>query len=356
MQTNNALLKLGITQGDPNGVGMELILKIFSDENIYKYCIPVLYASPKTFTFYKKVLEMEQPMYHLVKSASLAVEGKLNLVVGSDETLEITPGTASNEAGKEALNCLNAALADSKNLDALVTAPLDKSTVAHHLPQFSGHTGHIAAHFGVENYCMFLESEEIKVALATEHVPIAQVSSKLNADLIINKLDVVYNSLREDFNRIKPRIAVLGLNPHAGDNGLLGKEEQDIIIPAVKKVFDQGRLVYGPYSADSFFGSGQYKQFDAVLAMYHDQGLIPFKSMAFYDGVNFTAGLPLVRTSPDHGTGYGLAGKNTAEATSMRNAIYDAIAIVRNRKQFSEDYQNPLPYQELRRERFRIDF
>ncbi len=196
----------------------------------------------------------------------------------------------------------------------------------------------------------------MRVALATEHVPVAEIAKKITKNLIIDKLDVVYNSLREDFNLVKPRIAVLGLNPHAGDNGLLGKEEQEIIAPAVKSVFEQGRLVYGPYSADSFFGGGQYKQFDAVLAMYHDQGLIPFKSMAFYDGVNFTAGLPLVRTSPDHGTAYSLAGKGEAETLSMQNAIFDAILIVKNRKQFGKDFENPLPYAELRRERFRIDF
>ena len=354
METN--LLKIGITQGDPNGVGMELILRIFEDENIYKYCIPVLYASPKTFTYYKKMLQMEQPMYNLVRSAEQALPGKLNLVVGSESTHEIQAGIPSESAGKEALNCLNTALADAKHLDALVTAPLDKSTVAKSEPSFTGHTGFIASFFKVANYAMFLESEEIKVALVTEHLPISDVSKNLTTDKIIQKLEVVHHSLREDFSRIKPRIAVLGLNPHAGDNGLLGKEETEVIQPAIKKLFDQGKLIYGPYSADSFFGSGQYAAFDAVLAMYHDQGLIPFKSLAFYDGVNFTAGLPLVRTSPDHGTAYSLAGKGTAEALSMRTAIYEAIRIVKNRKQFSEDFENPLPYSDLRRERFRIDF
>lgn len=350
------LLKIGITQGDPNGVGMELILRIFEDENIYKYCIPVLYASPKTFTFYKKMLQMEQPIYQLVRSAEQAQVGKLNLVVGSESAHEISAGVASDSAGEEALNCLKAALADIKHLDALVTAPLDKSTVAKSEPKFTGHTGFIANFFKVDNYAMFLESEELKVALVTEHLPLSEISKNLTSDKIIQKLEVVYHSLREDFNYIKPRIAVLGLNPHAGDNGLLGKEETEVIQPAIKKLFDQGKLIYGPYSADSFFGGGQYKAFDAVLAMYHDQGLIPFKSMAFYDGVNFTAGLPIVRTSPDHGTAYSLAGKGTAETLSMRTAIYEAIRIVKNRKQFTEDFENPLPYSELRRERFRIDF
>lgn len=346
----------GITQGDPNGVGMELILRIFSDENIFKYGIPVLYASPKTFTFYKKVLELESPSYNLIKSAGEAVEGKLNLVVGSEETIEIKPGSADPEAGLEALNCLKKALADADHLDAIITAPLDKSTVAAHEKDFTGHTGFIAEHFGVKNFAMFLVSDELKMGLATEHVPVSQISQKISTDLILNKLEVMYNSLREDLNFIKPRIAVLGLNPHAGDSGLLGKEELEIIKPAVDKASEQGKLVYGPYAADSFFGSGQHRPFDAVLAMYHDQGLIPFKSMAFYDGVNFTAGLPIIRTSPDHGTAYDLAGKGTAETVSMRNAIYDAIHFVKNRWQFAEDFQNPLPYTEFRRERFRIDF
>lgn len=352
----NNLIKLGITQGDPNGVGMELILKSFSDNTLFNYCIPVLYASPKTFSFYKKNLNLENPVYHLVKSAQQAVEGKLNLVISSDETIEIQPGTPSNLAGNEALKSLNAALNDSAHLQALVTAPLDKSTVAANSPGFTGHTGYIAKHFGVDNYAMFLVCEDIKVALATEHVPVTEIGKVLKKDVIVNKLHVLYQSLREDYNLTKPRIAVLGLNPHAGDQGLLGKEEETIIKPAIDEVFKQGKLVYGPYSADSFFGSGQYKSFDAVLAMYHDQGLIPFKTFAFFDGVNFTAGLPIVRTSPDHGTAYGLAGKGTAETLSLRSAIYEAIHIVKNKAQHVEDYSNPLPYMELRRERFRIDF
>lgn len=346
----------GITQGDPNGIGMELILRIYSDGNIYKYGTPVLYASPKTFTYYKKLLGLEEIRYNLVASAKEAQEGKLNLVVGCDIDFEIKPGEADVNAGKQALNCLNKALEDSDHIKALVTAPLDKQTVAENLAGFTGHTGHIAQHYGIDNYAMFLVSEEIKVALATEHFPVSEVANKLSQSIITNKLEVIYNSLREDLNIIKPRIAVLGLNPHAGDNGLLGKEETEIIKPAVESAFEKGKLVYGPYSADSFFGSGNYRSFDAVLAMYHDQGLIPFKSMAFYDGVNFTAGLPIIRTSPDHGTAYDLAGKGNAETLSMINAIYDAIHFVKNRLQFIEDFSNPLPYTEFRRERFRIDF
>lgn len=352
----NEPLKIGITQGDPNGVGMELILRMFQSEMMFKYATPVIYASPGTFSYYKKTLGLDQPSYNLVSSAKEAVAGKLNLVVGSDDKVEISIGNASADGGKQALECLQKALQDSENYDALVTAPLDKSTVADHETGFTGHTGYIANFFGIDNYCMFLVSEELKSALVTEHLAVSEIAQHLSTDKIINKVHVVYNSLREDFNILKPRIAVLGLNPHAGDNGLLGKEEQTIIQPAVQQLFDQEKLVFGPYSADSFFGSGQYKQFDAVVAMYHDQGLIPFKSMAFYEGVNYTAGLPIIRTSPDHGTAYSLAGKGTADLQSMRNAYFEAIHIVKNRRQFHTDFENPLPFAELRRERFRIDF
>lgn len=349
---------IGITQGDPNGVGLELIIRTFADEHIYKYCTPVVYASPKSFVFYKKQLNLQEPMYHLVQSASEAKAGRLNLVVSSDAGMEITPGQPSDAAGKEALMALDKALVDAAagHLQAMVTAPLDKNTVAANLPGFSGHTGYIAEKLGVDRYAMVLVSENLRVGLVTEHLPVSQIAQAITTDKIVAKLNILHSSLREDFACTKPRIAVLGLNPHAGDGGLLGKEEINVIKPAIAKVFGEGKLVYGPYSADSFFGSGAYKTFDGVLAMYHDQGLIPFKTFAFYDGVNYTAGLNLVRTSPDHGTAYDLAGKGTCETLSFRNAIYEAIGIVRNRLQHHEDYADPLPYAELRREKFRIDF
>lgn len=354
----NNLVKIGITQGDPNGVGMEIIVRTFSDENIYKYCIPVLYASPKAFVFYKKQLNVEEPRYHLINHAGEAKEGKLNLVISSEQGIDVQMGEASAEAGKEALMALDKALEDIKEgrLEAIVTAPLDKSTVAQNVPHFTGHTGYLAQALGVENYAMLLISDELRVALATEHVPVTELGKHLTQKGIVTKLKVLHESLVQDFGITKPRIAVLGLNPHAGDGGLLGKEEETIIKPAIAEVFKAGQLVFGPYPADGFFGSGQSRQFDAVLAMYHDQGLIPFKTFAFYDGVNFTAGLPIVRTSPDHGTAYSLAGKGTASIISFRNAVYDAIHIVRNQKQHVIDYSNPLPYSELKREKFRMDF
>ncbi|MBU3744849.1 MAG: 4-hydroxythreonine-4-phosphate dehydrogenase PdxA [Sediminibacterium sp.] len=349
---------VGITQGDPNGVGLELIIRTFADEYIYKYFTPVVYASPKAFVFYKKQLNMQEPMYHLVPSAAEAKPGKLNLVVSSDVALELSPGKPSNDAGKEALKALDKALTDATagNLHALVTAPLDKNTVAANLPGFTGHTGYIAGKLGVANYAMVLTSDELRVALATEHLPVSQISQALTIENIVSKIQVLHTSLKEDFGITKPRIAVLGLNPHAGDGGLLGKEEQQIIKPAIEKVFAQDLLVYGPYPADSFFGSGNYKNFDAILAMYHDQGLIPIKTFAFHDGVNVTVGLPIVRTSPDHGTAYDIAGKGVAECISFRSAVYEAVHLVRNKRQIEVDYSNQLPYSELRRERFRIDF
>jgi 4-hydroxythreonine-4-phosphate dehydrogenase len=304
------------------------------------------------------MLGMEEPRYHLIASAQDAKPGKLNLVSIGEQNMEVSAGTASAESGAEALAAMNKALEDCKTnaLDALVTAPLDKNSVAASSPGFTGHTGYLAQALGVQDYAMLLIQEELRVALATEHVAVTALKQHLTKEVIVKKATVLHQSLVHDFGFIKPKIAVLGLNPHAGDGGLLGSEEKEIIKPAIAEVFKTGKLIYGPYPADSFFGSGQFRQFDAVLAMYHDQGLIPFKTFAFYDGVNFTAGLPLVRTSPDHGTAYDLAGKGTANLLSFRNAVYDAIHIVRTRKQYQQDYGNPLQYSELKREKFRMDF
>ncbi|MBS3914540.1 MAG: 4-hydroxythreonine-4-phosphate dehydrogenase PdxA [Bacteroidetes bacterium] len=355
---DNKLVKVGITQGDPNGIGLELIIRAFADENIYKYCIPVVYGSPKAFAFYKKQLNMQEPMYHMVNSAAEAKAGKLNLVVTGINGFEVKMGEASAAAGNEALLAMDKAIEDCKkgDLEALVTAPLDKSTVAENKQGFSGHTGYLANAFEAKDYAMLLISDELRIALVTEHIPLSEMAGALTQELVSKKINILNQSLQKDFGFTRPKIAVLGLNPHAGDSGLLGSEEKEIIQPAVAKAYAAEKLVFGPYPADGFFGSGQYRQFDAVLAMYHDQGLIPFKTLAFYDGVNFTAGLPIVRTSPDHGTAYLLAGKGSAEVISFRNAVYDAVQIVRNRKQNKEDYERPLPYSELRREKFRMDF
>lgn len=352
------LIKIGITQGDPNGIGLELVIRTFADENIYKYCVPILYSTPKAFVFYKKLLGMEEPRYNLINSVSEAKAGKLNMIVTNENPPEVQAGEASKEAGKEALVALDKAIADatSGHLDALVTAPIDKHSVAENTTGFTGHTGYLADAFGVKNYAMILAADHLRVALVTEHIPLTELKSQLTQDRVSQKINILHSSLKEDFGVSRPRIAVLGLNPHAGDGGLLGSEEEAIIKPAIAKAYATEKLVFGPYAADGFFGSGQFRQFDAVLAMYHDQGLVPFKTFAFFDGVNFTAGLPIVRTSPDHGTAYSLAGKGTAELVSFRNAVYEAIHIVRNRKQHEIDYSNPLPFSELKREKFRMDF
>ena len=349
-------VKLAISQGDPNGIGMELILRMFADASVHKYCIPVLYGSVKTFVHYKKMLGLEEPRYNLIRSAEEAVENKLNLIPCGDEEFVPEPGTPSSAAGAMAFAALEKMVSEAHKVDALLTAPLDKSTVAESVPGFTGHTGYLAAEMGAASHAMMLVSEDLRVALATEHIPVTELGKHLNTDSLVAKLELMQTALKEDFGLTKPRIAVLGLNPHAGDNGLLGKEEQSIIKPAIQTLFDRGRLVYGPYSADAFFGGGQYKAFDAVLAMYHDQGLVGFKTLAFHEGVNVTVGLPVVRTSPDHGTAYDLAGKNQASLESFQSALFEAIHLVRRRLQFAEDYDNPLPFAELRRERFRIDF
>jgi len=358
---DHKIMRIGITQGDPNGIGLELIQKACTQESLMKHIIPILYASPRSYVYYKKLLaglDFQAPLYHLVKTADEAQAGRVNLLVSSEQPMDIEPGKPSEQAGAEALASLNACLQDAAagRLDAIVTAPLDKATVAVHEPGFTGHTGYIANALGADMHAMMLVSDTLRVALATEHVPLAAVSSALNRETLLARIRLIHTSLKRDFAIGRPRIAVLGLNPHAGDSGLLGKEESDIIKPVVADALAQDMLVYGPYSADAFFGSGNYHNFDVILAMYHDQGLIPFKAEAFYDGVNYTAGLPVVRTSPDHGTAYDLAGKGEASPASFIQAMLDAISIVRNRQQYDTGKEHFLPYSEMKRERFRIDF
>lgn len=350
-------IKLAITQGDPNGVGLEVILKTFQNPYLYEFCIPVLYASPKMFVATKKQLGLEEPNYFLIKSIDEAREGKLNLIISNDEPTEITFGAPSKAGGTEAFKSINRMLEDAKQqrLDAVVTAPIDKSTIEVPGNDFRGHTGYLAKELKAESHLMLLCSEELKVALVTEHVPLAEVSKNLTIDAIYNKIKLLNNSLVSDFTIRKPRIAVLGLNPHSGDNGLIGSEENTVIKPAIEKAYKDDTMVFGPYPADGFFGSGQYKQFDAILAMYHDQGLIPFKYMAFSEGVNVTCGLSIVRTSPDHGVAYDIAGKNIASCESFLGAVHEAINIVRRKKDWAEINSNVLRFSELRRERFRLE-
>jgi 4-hydroxythreonine-4-phosphate dehydrogenase len=349
---------IGISIGDVNSIAVEVVIKTLSDNRINDFCCPVVYGSPKVLSYWKNVLGAKDFNLNYIKSVDQANPKKSNLVVCWEEEIEIKIGEANQTGGKYAFKSLEMAVKDLKGgkLNALVTAPLNKNMVNNELLPFKGHTEYLAQQANVHDYIMFLVSNDLKVGLVTGHVPLKEVSSKLSKDLVLKKIKLMNDSLKNDFGITKPKIAVLGLNPHAGDAGLLGSEEKDIIEPAVKTAQEEGMIVYGPYPADGFFGSKQFTKFDAVLAMYHDQGLIPFKFIAFEDGVNYTAGLPFIRTSPDHGTAYNIAGKNIADESSMRNALFAAIDLYFTRNNIAEWKENPLPFSNLRKERFRMDF
>ncbi|MFN5663711.1 MAG: 4-hydroxythreonine-4-phosphate dehydrogenase PdxA [Bacteroidota bacterium] len=349
---------IGITLGDVNGVSVEIIIKTLLDNRITDYCTPVVYGSPRIITYWKKLMGHHEFNLYIAKGLDQIHQKKSNVLVCWDDEVEIKPGESTETAGKYAFRSLELATKDLKEgkIHALVTAPLNKHNVNNQLLPFKGHTEYLAQQAGTHDYIMMLVHSDIKVGLATAHIPLKDVAQVLKTELILRKLRIMKKSLQDDFSISKPKIAVLGLNPHAGDNGLLGNEDKDIILPAVKTAQEEGMVVYGPYSSDGFFGARQHHKFDAVLAMYHDQGLIPFKYIAFEDGINYTAGLPFVRTSPDHGTAYGIAGKNQASEVSFRNAIYAAIDIVRRKNDNFKLQENSLPFTPLRKERFRIDF
>lgn len=348
---SNHKIKVGITHGDPNGIGYEVILKTLDDPRIPELCTPVVYGSGKIANFYRKTFEgCGQPAvpFQRIDSAADARDGACNIinVVGEDTRLE--PGKASPEGGAAAFAALEAAVADLRegNIDVLVTAPIDKHSIQSPTFTFPGHTEYLEASLreGDSDKALMVmaTADGLRVALATAHRPIASISQDLTKELILEKLEAFNRSLRRDFGVHAPRIAVLALNPHAGEQGLLGDEEAKIIAPAIEEAREKKILAFGPYPADGFFGAGHQKSFDGVLAMYHDQGLAPFKTLAMDAGVNVTAGLPYVRTSPDHGTGYDIAGKGVASEESMRNALYMAIDIFRNRLRDDEAFRNPL--------------
>ena len=337
-------IKIGITQGDVNGIGYEVILKAFEDPTIFELCTPIVYGSPKVMTYHRKALELETS-FSIINSASEAMHGRLNVVNCCDDEVKVELGKPSHESGKAAFDALERAMAEYKEgkFDVLVTAPIHKQMIQSESFTFPGHTEYIEQCVGEGSKAlMILANEKLRVALVTGHIPVAKISSMLTQELIQEKLATFSASLKQDFGIGAPRIAVLALNPHAGDGGVIGTEEETIITPAIKAMREQGVLCFGPYPADGFMGSGAFSRFDGVLAMYHDQGLIPFKVMAMESGVNFTAGLPIIRTSPDHGTAFDIAGKNEASADSFRQALYMAIDIYRNRKSNDEAYRNPL--------------
>jgi 4-hydroxythreonine-4-phosphate dehydrogenase len=344
-------IRVGITSGDPNGVGLETIMKVFSDPRMADNITPIIYSHPEVIKLHKKMCNIEEFNYNSINVATEALAKKVNVLnFWKDFKGVLQIGKPDKEAGMFAFKSLEAAVNDlaANKIDVLVTAPINKDTIQSKEFNFPGHTEYLAKFANSERVLMFLVSDVLKVGIVTGHLPLKDVAQQISKQKIQDKLDLMYESLVKDFGVNRPNIAVLGLNPHAGDNGLLGTEEKDIIAPAIKEMAEKGMLVYGPFGADGFFGSAGYKKYDAVLAMYHDQGLTPFKALAFDQGVNYTAGLPIVRTSPDHGTSYDIAGKGIADEASMRSAIFAACDIYAQRKATKEYSSNVLKRQEVR--------
>jgi len=337
-------LKIGISHGDINGISYEVIIKTLMDKRICEICTPIIYGSPKVAAYHRKALNIEDFSPTAISSPDEARGNKSYIINCVDENIRVELGKSTESAGIDSFKALKAATdaLESGEIDALVTGPVNKQNIQHSEFNYSGHTEYLQARFKADEVMMLMYSELLKVGLVAAHVPISELSSMITRELIVDKLMILDRSLLVDFGIRNPRIAVLGLNPHAGDDGLLGSEEQKVITPAIQEAKKLGINAFGPYAADGFFGAGQFSRFDAVLAMYHDQGLAPFKSLSMDSGVNFTAGLPVVRTSPAHGTAYELAGKNVASADSFRNAIYLAIDVARNRKLYKEISANPL--------------
>lgn len=326
-------LRVGITIGEVNGISAELILKVFQDNRLKGMFIPIVYGSSVVLNYYKKLLGIDKFNFNVIANPSAAKINQLNVIDCLQGVDKVEPGLPSPLGGQGALLALERAIEDIRNnaIDVMVTLPVDKATVKYHKPDFAGHTEMLAAAFGVRDNIMIMVSDPLKVALVTNHLPLSEVSKGLSVQKIIHKAKQLYETLQLDFSIERPVIAVLGLNPHAGDSGSIGKEEEDIIIPAIEALMKEGYIAQGPFSPDGFFASLSYKKFDAVLAMYHDQGLIPFKLLEGTAGVNFTASMPFVRTSPDHGVAYDIAGKGVADVNSFRNAIYAAIDIYERR-------------------------
>ncbi|MBW4888650.1 4-hydroxythreonine-4-phosphate dehydrogenase PdxA [Mucilaginibacter sp. HMF5004] len=346
-------LKIGISIGDVNGIGLEVIIKTLADARILDYCTPIVYGHTKVASFHRKALDMGEFSFNVINSPAEVQGKRANMINCWEEDVKIELGETTETGGKYAFLSLERATNDliAGQIDALVTAPINKHNIQSESFHFPGHTEYLQERAGGQDSLMFLVSEDLRVGVVTGHVPVTEIASKISQESIISKLKLMNDSLKKDFWVRKPKIAVLGLNPHAGDNGLIGNEEQTTIIPAIEQAKASGLLVMGPYAADGFFANGAYKNFDAVLAMYHDQGLIPFKHIAFENGVNFTAGLNIVRTSPDHGTAYDIAGKNLASEISFREAMFAAMHIVKNRRESAELTENTLAFGKLSRDR-----
>ena len=335
---------IGFSCGDVNGIGLEIIIKALSDNRLLELCTPVIFASNKVINFYKKALPENTFSYQAVRDLERLNPKQVSIVNCWEEEVSITPGQLNDIGGQYAIKSLTAAVdaLKTKKIDALVTAPIHKKNVWSETFSYTGHTPFLKAAFEVKDVVMLLVAENLRVALLTEHVPVGEIAKHVTRESIVSKLKILNDSLKKDFGIDKPKIAVLGLNPHAGDEGLIGSEEEEIIKPAIKESKQADVFCFGPYSADAFFARGQYEKFDAVLAMYHDQGLIPFKSLALGEGVNYTAGLPAIRTSPDHGTAFDIAGKGKADESSFLASIFKAIDIFRSRNGYAEARSNPM--------------
>ena len=341
---NQAKPIIGISCGDLNGIGIELIIKTFSDNRIFEHCTPVIFASNKAINFYRKSVPDINFNYQSTKDLNRINAKQVNLFNCWEEEVPINPGQLSDVAGKYAILSLQTAVAalKQKQIDGLVTAPIHKKNIQSPEFGFTGHTPYLKNIFGVNDVVMMLCAGNFRVALVTEHVPVAEIAQHITKERITSKLNIVHQSLQKDFGIDKPRIAVLGLNPHAGDEGIIGSEEETIIKPAIKEAKNNNMLVIGPYSPDAFFARRSFERFDAVLAMYHDQGLIPFKTLAIGEGINYTAGLPVVRTSPDHGVAFDIAGKDKADVSSFTTAVFECIDIINRRSEYEENRKNPL--------------
>lgn len=342
---------IGITCGDLNGIGFEVIMKTFINPEMMDFCIPVVFASSKVASYHRKALDMQDMNFHIINSLDQINPKRPNLLNCWREDVNIEYGVDSAEVGSFALRSIDEAVKAWKagHIHAILTAPVNKNNINTTETPFTGHTGYIGDAVQGEPL-MILTGEALRVALVTGHIALDEVSKALTIDLIVKRINQLHKSLVEDFGISKPKIGVLALNPHASDGGLMGDEEEKVIMPAIAKAFEAGKLVYGPYASDGYFGAETYRQFDATLAIYHDQGLIPFKTLAFDDGVNFTAGLSMVRTSPDHGTGYGIAGKGVANESSFRNAVYLACEVYKKRLEYHHLTENPLKTSAKQRE------
>jgi 4-hydroxythreonine-4-phosphate dehydrogenase len=342
-------VRVGITIGDLNGIGLEVIIKSLANRKVLDYCIPAIYASAKIVSYHKNIVGPKEFAFQSLHDAQNLNLDKINIINCWSESVNIQLGTVTQESGKYAYISLDRALQDLKDglVDVLVTAPIHKHAMSLAEFPYTGHTEYLADKFDANRTIMLMVSDQLKIGLVTNHIPVKDITEKLSKALIIQKAQIFHKTLIQDFGIERPVMAILSLNPHAGDEGLIGKEEQDIIKPAIIELKKKGMIVGGPFAADGFFGSKEYHKMDGILAMYHDQGLVAFKSLSFGEGVNFTAGLPIIRTSPDHGTGHAIAGKNSADPSSFRKALFLALDLYRHRKQYLEDHKNPLSKKEL---------